>query len=290
MNLRQIFTIILCTIASVAAASAQVSVVEPDLSINTKIASGYFGPNALPIPDMLDGTTSSTFLFEFGGDYFDGHLGDKTYDIHTKVVIPLFSDRVNVTGWIQSIYEYYEMSEASRENSRLPDEIESTGIEAGDAYLTTDIHAIRQTKYLPDVSIRLGLKTAMGYGFFKARYFDSPGYFFDTSVAKSIKLQDRFVEEIRGVLNFGFLCWQTDNGRQNDAIMYGAQIKLRTRLFTLTESYGGYSGWEHDGDCPQSIKSELRFRLGHIEPYLQHQYGFRDWPFTQYRLGVGYRF
>ncbi len=271
-------------------AVAQVDIVKPDLSTPTKIAPDYFGPNALPIPDMLDGTTSSSVILDIGGDYFDGHRGDKTYDIYAKVVVPLFSERVNVSMWIQAIHEWYEMSPESHEHSRLGDDIDYIGSESGDAYLTTDIHVMQQSATRPDITLRIGLKTALGYGFFKARYFDNPGYFFDTSVAKSWSLGSGFFEDLRLVGSFGFLCWQTDNGRQNDAVMYGVQTKIRTKWFTLSESFGGYSGWEGDGDCPMSIKSELRTHFGRYEPYIYHQYGLRDYPFTQYKLGVSYRF
>ncbi len=280
----------LALLLSFGLATAQVSIVKPDLTTSTKVSSDYFGPNALPIPDMLDGRTSSDILLELGGDYFDGHRGDQTYDVHIKLVVPLFSDRVNVSMWVQAINEWYRMSEESHEHSRLGDDIDLVGTEAGDAYLTTDIHLLQQTAKRPDITLRIGLKTALGYGFFKARYFDSPGYFFDTSVAKSIDLGGDLFEEFRMVGTLGFLCWQTDNGRQNDAVMYGLQAALTTRWFTLSESFGGYSGWEGDGDCPMSIKSQFRMKFGRFEPYLQHQYGLRDWAFTQYKIGVGYRF
>lgn len=289
MQNRKIY-LLLVALLSLNTSLAQVDIVKPDLSTSTKIAPDYFGPNALPIPDMLDGTTSSRMTLDISADYFDGHRGDKTYDFYIKAVVPLFSDRVNISMWIQAVHEWYQMTPESHEHSRLPDEIEYNGSESGDAYLTTDIHILEQDDKRPDISLRIGLKTALGYGFFKARYFDNPGYFFDTSVAKSYTLGDRFFQEIRVVGSLGFLCWQTDNGRQNDAVMYGVMTKLHTKLFTLTESFGGYSGWEADGDCPMSLKSELRTTFGRYQPYIQHQYGFRDWPFTQYRIGVSYIF
>ncbi len=280
----------LCTALLTSTSLAQVDIVKPDLSESTKIAPDYFGPNALPIPDMLDGTTSSDFKLEIAGDYFDGHRGDTTYDIFLKMVTPLYSDRVNLSIWFSSVVEWYQMSDESHEHSRLPDDIEYNGYEFGDAYITTDIHLVEQSATRPDVTLRIGLKTALGYGFFKARYFDNPGYFFDSSVAKSFNVGSEFIEELRLVGSFGFLCWQTDNGRQNDAVMYGVMAKLKTRCFTISESFGGYSGWERDGDLPMSIKSEIRLHRGQFEPYFLHQYGFRDYPFTQWRIGVGYRF
>ncbi|MFI3333262.1 MAG: hypothetical protein SNI51_02875 [Rikenellaceae bacterium] len=288
--MKPLFALLSMALLQVGVASAQVEIVKPDLSESTKISSDYFGPNALPIPDMLDGTTSSDLIVEVGGDYFDGHRGDKTFDYYCKIIVPLFSDRVNLTMWVQAIGEWYEMSEESHAHSRLPDDIEYRGYESGDAYLTTDIHLLQQSQSRPDISLRIGLKTALGYGFFKARYFDNPGYFFDTSVAKSWSYEGSFIEDLRLVGSLGFLCWQTDNGRQNDAVMYGAQAKIRTRWFTLTESFGGYSGWERDGDCPMSLKSSIGREFGRYTPYIQHQYGFRDWPFTQYKIGLSYRF
>ncbi len=271
-------------------ATAQTSLDKPDLSEPSLIAPDYFGPNAFPIPDMLDGTTLSNLKVEISGDYFMGHRDDTTYDVALKCTCPLFSDRVNLTLWVSAISEWYEMSEESHEHSRLPEEIEYKGQEFGDAYLSTDIHLMKQTDKRPDVSLRLALKTALGYGFFKARYYDGPGYFFDTSVAKSLCFGGDFLSELRFVASAGFLCWQTDNGRQNDAIMYGLQLKMSGKGYSFAQSWGGYSGWENAGDRPMSIKSELRVKCGRVEPLAYFQYGLHDYPYTQFKLGVAYTF
>ncbi len=271
-------------------ASAQTSLEKPDLSTPSLIAPDYFGPNAFPIPDMLDGTTSSKLKVELSTDYFAGHRGDKTYDMALKCICPLFSDRVNMTLWVSAISEWYNMSDESHEHSRLPDDIAKRGQEFGDAYLSTDIHVMKQSETRPDISLRVALKTALGYGFFKARYYDGPGYFFDTSVAKSLYFENKLLKELRFVATTGFLCWQTDNGRQNDAIMYGLQLKLRSDNYTFSQSWGGYSGWEKAGDCPMSLKSELRINCGRIEPLMFFQYGLKDYPYTQIKVGLAYTF
>lgn len=289
--IKRVFATI-ATILLIAPISAQTSLDQPDLQTPSLIAPDYFGPNAFPIPDMLDGTTASDVRLEISSDYFAGHRGDKTYDIAFKCVVPLFSDRINMTLWLSAITEWYEMSEESHEHSRLSDDIALKGKEFGDAYISTDIHVLKQTKYRPDISLRVALKSALGYGFFKARYYDGPGYFFDTSAAKSILFEGgRFVEELRFVASLGFLCWQTDNGRQNDATMYGLQLKMSNKRYTFTQSWGGYSGWEKEGDCPMSIKSELRIKCGNrFEPLAYFQYGINDYPYTQIKLGVSYTF
>ncbi len=275
---------------TVATTQAQTSIVKPDLETPSLIAPDYFGPNAFPIPDMLDGTTLSNLKIELSSDYFAGHRSDKTYDIAFKCTSPLFSDRVNLTLWLSAISEWYLMSDESHEHSRLSDDIEKRGQEFGDAYISTDIHLMKQSRCRPDISLRVALKTALGYGFFKARYYDGPGYFFDTSIAKSLHFDNRYFSELRFVASGGFLCWQTDNGRQNDAVMYGLQLKLSGEHYTLSQSFGGYSGWEKEGDCPMSLKSELRINCGRFEPLLFFQYGLRDYPYTQLKIGVAYTF
>ncbi|MFI3248439.1 MAG: hypothetical protein R3Y39_04845 [Rikenellaceae bacterium] len=282
--------ILFVALSMVVTSQAQTSIEKPDLTTPSLIAPDYFGPNAFPIPDMLDGTTLSNLKMELSTDYFAGHRGDTTYDIAMKCICPLFSDRVNLTLWVSAISEWYEMSDESHEHSRLSDDIAKRGQEFGDAYISTDIHLLQQSRTRPDISVRVALKTALGYGFFKARYYDGPGYFFDTSVAKSIDFDRRLLNELRFVASGGFLCWQTDNGRQNDAIMYGFQLKLSGEHYTFSQSFGGYSGWEKEGDCPMSLKSELRVKCGRLEPLLYFQYGLRDYPYTQLKLGLAYTF
>lgn len=270
----------------------QTSIEKPDLSVSSKIAPDYFGPSAFPIPDMLDGRVATKFSVELAADIFDGHRGDLTEGVYLKLTAPLFSDRVTINAWLTSAVEWYQMSEESHEHSSLGDDISLRGYEFGDAYISTDIHLLRETEKRPDIALRVVLKTALGYGFFKARYYDSPGYFFDIAVGKSKYFDSGFVSEMRFAASAGFLCWQTDNGRQNDAPMYGVQAKIVTKVFTLSETFGGYVGWESDGDRPMSLKSEVRFhtKKGRVEPILMNQWGIIDYPYTQWRVGAAYIF
>ncbi len=282
--------LVICATTIATNISAQTSIEKPDLNEPSLIAPDYFGPNAFPIPDMLDGTTLSKLKVELSTDYFAGHRGDKTYDVALKAICPLFSSRVNLTLWLSAISEWYTMSDESHAHSRLSDDIEKKGKEFGDAYISTDIHIMEQSRTRPDISLRVALKSALGYGYFKARYYDGPGYFFDSSVAKSLHFDSALLKELRFVLTGGFLCWQTDNGRQNDAIMYGLQVKLSGKRYRFSQSWGGYSGWENAGDRPMSIKSEFRYLCGNFEPLIYLQHGLHDYPYTQIKVGVAYTF
>ena len=92
-------------ICDAAVMTAQTVIAKPDLSTPSLVAPGYFGPNAFPVPDMSDGSTSSEFKVELYGDWFMSTKGyglteDLTLDIFAKATIPLFTDRVNLVLWM----------------------------------------------------------------------------------------------------------------------------------------------------------------------------------------------
>jgi hypothetical protein len=86
----------------------------------------------------------------------------------------------------------------------------------------------------------------------------------------------------------GFLCWQTDNGRQNDAVMYGLQLLLKSQHISLRTTWSGYMGWEKMGDRPMIIKGRLSGHAKGFDPYVEYQYGIKDYPFHMVRVGLAY--
>lgn len=286
--MQRLFLCCLFTCILAVSAFCQTELTKPNLGEPSKIAPLYFGPNAFPIPDMPDGTVSEDLRIEISGEHYAGFNGDKTNGVFAKIQVPLFTDRVNFTLWMP-IVEYYTNTAESRAACRLPDTVPHSGHEFGDVYISTDIQVLKQKKYCPDLVIRAALKSASGGGFYNARYYDCPGYFFDATVAKSLTFKSDFWTELRLAASTGFLCWQTDNGRQNDAVMYGIQLKLKTKYFSLSETWGGYSGWERDGDRPMSLKTYLTMHFGDLEPFVLYQYGIQDYPFHQYRVGLAYK-
>ena len=207
-------------------ASALVPIDKPNLREETGIAPAYFGPNAFPVPEMLDGRVQNHLRVEIAGDGYFGFQGDRTADAFARVHIPLFTDRMNLTVWMP-VMEWYEMTPERQRVCRLQDTAAITGHGAGDAYFSTDIQILREKKWAPDIAFRAACKSASGGQYELARHYDCPGYFMDLSVGKSWFLGERREgkkakgTELRLAGSAGFLCWQTDNGRQNDAVMYG---------------------------------------------------------------------
>ncbi len=268
-----------------------------DYSRPTGIAPYYFGPNAFPIPDMLDGRTESRLRLELAGDGYFGFQKDRTADVFIRAYIPLFTDRVNLTLWMP-VMEWYRMTPERQRTCRLQDTVVMSGHEAGDVYISTDIQLLKARKYAPDIVLRAAMKTASGGGFEKARQYDDPGYFFDLAIGKSLYFgrgktfpytdPEEAVVELRFAGSAGFLCWQTDNGRQNDAVMYGLQMLIKSEYVSLRTTWSGYVGWEKYGDRPMSIKATLAGHIHHFEPYITYQYGIKDYPFHQVRIGLAY--
>lgn len=257
---------------------AQVPVVAPDLSQPTEIAPAYFGPNALPIIDMSDGMTYDHLRLELAADGYFGYKGDRTAALFARAHVPLFTRWANLSVWMP-VYEWYSQTDGK-------------GSGAGDVYISTEVQVLHNewfktehAKYIPQMTIRLGMKTASGGQFERRRHYDSPGYFFDAAMGQSIPLPH---VTLRFAGSIGFLCWQTDKARQNDAVMYGLQARLRHEYFSLQTTWGGYKGWEKQGDAPMSLKIKAAGHIHGFEPFVQYQWGIQDYPFHQVRIGLAY--
>jgi hypothetical protein len=178
------------------------------------------------------------------------------------------------------VYEWYSQEDGS-------------GSGAGDVYISTDLQVLHNSwfkknrQYIPQMTLRLAMKTASGEQFNRRRHYDCPGYFFDLAIGQSISLKQM---ELRFAGSVGFLCWQTTDARQNDAVMYGLQAKLIHRHFSAQAEWGGYVGWEQYGDAPMVIKLRTAGMINGFEPFLQYQYGIKDYPFHQLRVGLVYYF
>lgn len=283
--------------------AAQTPLDRSDRRTATLVSPYYFGPNAFPVPEMDDGTVCDRLRIELDGEYQPGFRGDRTSDIFVKANIPVFSDRVNLSLWMTAM-EWYRNSDRSISECRLSDAVGKYDIEsghlAGDLYVSTDIMLLREGDRCPvSVTVRAALKTASADGWHLGRYYDSPGYFFDGTAGRSFALGTPGGRtSLRLAARGGFLCWQTDNGRQNDAILYGLLARLDLKAFHVSASFSGYSGWENSvrnlgdqaKDRPAVFGSELGYRFDNIGFNVSYRYGMRDFPYHCFRLGMVWHF
>lgn len=271
-----------------------VPVETPDQSVHSRTSPYYFGPNAFPIPDILD-KVSDRLRIGLAADCYTGFRGDLTGDLHLSINIPLWTRRANLSLWMPAV-EWYRNSERNMEVSGIAPAMREKarkGVLAGDVYVSADLQVFEEARIRPDVTVRAALKTASGSGNDIGRYYDSPGYFFDAAVAKTFTVGNSGVA-LRGALSAGFLCWQTERDLQNDAVMFGALLRIDYRRFSLSGAFGGYVGWENiaytdrrdSHDAPMSVKIKALYSFGMWEAFAQYQRGVRDYPYNQVRLGV----
>ena len=244
-----------------------------------------FGPNALQVPEMADGNLSGTLDFSLGGDFYYGFATatpDYTESISFVFRAPLFTPRANLVIWGQ-VGEFYQgnpQTQAFRHVS--PDKPLNGALFTGTMYVSTDFLLLKERKYSPSITVRATMKTASEpFGNELGRFYDVPGYFFDVAFGKSFG-------PFRIAASAGFLCWQTSAIVQNDAFMYGVRASYNKKAIKASLEYGGYIGWQQNGDKPMTLKARFSYNLGKFEPFAIAAYGFKDWPFAQISAGVQY--
>ena len=257
-----------------------------------KYSTAWFGPNANPVPEFTDARIPTKTTISLMGDYYFGY-GDQTKNGYVKVEIPLVSERVSLKIW-STVLEHYNTTE---EIMQLRGSTATSGSENGDLYVQTRISLFSEQKNRPSIIFNSTLKTAAAKTFKTRRYFDTPGYYFDLEAGKSIYTKSRFISEIRGVVNVGFMSWETTNSKQNDAPMYGGKFILGNEKWKMENTISGYWGWMHTskvinmpdyGDTPLVYATKLSHKVGKIDYFAQYQYGITDFPYHQLRVGISF--
>jgi len=262
------------------------------MKAQVKYAPAWFGPNANPVPEMTDARIPSKTIVSLMGDYYFGQ-GDKTTNGYVKIELPLLPERVSLKLWFTTLENYTvtpEISNAREMNGNL------TGRPNGDLYVQTRISLLKERKNAPAVVFNSTLKTASGTMFAERRYFDTPGYYFDVEFGKSFYTKNKFINEIRAVGNLGFLSWETTGSRQNDAPMYGAKLIVGNLKWKFENTLSGYWGWMHThptygsdyGDAPLIYATKFTILAGYMDYFAQYQYGIKDFPYQQIRVGISF--
>lgn len=65
---------------------------------------------------------------------------------------------------------------------------------SGDVYLSIDMQLFEERRIVPSWTLRAALKTASGGGCEIDRYYDCPGYFFDTYFGKTFQIASAVIQ------------------------------------------------------------------------------------------------
>ena len=259
----------------------------------TRYSTAWFGPNANPVPEFTDATIPAKTTITLTGDYYFGH-GDQTENGYAKIEFPLIPERVSFKVWSTILEHYQVTNQLSAERGMLGN---TSGKANGDLYFQTRILLLKEKDNTPDIILNTTLKTASGTFQQYRRYFNTPGYYFDAEIGKSIHTKSSFISEIRAVANVGFMCWETERqSTQDDAPMYGGKIIIGNEHWKLENTLSGYWGWMHTnvgygsdyGDAPMVYAAKITKLTKNINYFAQYQYGIKDFPYHQFRLGVSF--
>lgn len=247
----------------------------------------YFGPNALPVPEIRDATIERRVNLETRADLHFS-TGDNTQNLFLKLIYPFWDGRVALE--LHGVpLEHFKMDTITRDE-RAGRDLEAEGIAAGDLNIGMLIQLLRGHKHWPDILLGITLRTASGGNLGNARYTDAPGYYFDLSMGKTF-FSDKKVS-LRPYVLLGFYVWQTnrDDWRQNDAILYGLGLSLFNDKFECNAKYGGYKGYIDNGDAPMVIRANAIYKIPKTHFKLSFQQGLQDFEYSTVSLGAVFYF
>jgi hypothetical protein len=263
------------------------------ISAQTPYSTTWFGPNANPVPEFTDARIPAKTTISLMADYYYGQ-GDNTENGYFKLEFPLLPERVSLKIW-STILENYQVSNQLSTARDMGGN--TSGTANGDIYVQTRIQLLKENKKAPSIILNSTLKTASGTHEEYRRYFNTPGYYFDMEAGKSFYTKSKFISEIRAVADVGFMCWEIDRvSTQDDAPMYGGKIILGNPKWKLENTLSGYWGWMHTsrffgydyGDAPMVYAAKFSILSKNINYFAQYQYGIKDFPYQQIRIGVSF--
>jgi hypothetical protein len=260
----------------------------------------YFGPNALPVPELKNGLVSEQSYFQILGQQHVGK-GDNTTNLFGKFYASFF-DKIGVEVFMVPL-EYYKLSPATRDE-RMSRTLDAEGLTVGDVYFGTTIQLLKDSERWSDMTVSMYCKTTSGGQINDLRYTDTPGYYFDLSFGKDFKSAPISLDQLRWYTSFGFYNWQTNMPRymQNDAVLLGAGLQMNKNTLQLDAQFTGYIGYiggkdfvqvpssklkqEYDGDIPVVFRLNAMIKEEKLNWKLMYQAGLHDFTYQTLSLGI----
>lgn len=249
----------------------------------------YMGPNALPVPEIRNGSIYPEAYFEGAVDVHFSK-GDNTQNLYGKLYFPFLGCKVAFESYVVAL-EHFKMTEETRDE-RFARTYSGEGWIGGDIYLGALIQLVKDRGKWPDILFSANFKTASGGRLHDARYTDSPGYSFDLSIGKSFKNKKKEHFSWRPYLLVGFYSWQTHRNdyMQNDALLYGGGVDLNIKRLLIANQIGGYSGYIGNGDQPLVYRLKLVIERNKFNYKFVFQQGLHDFEYSSFRISAAFKF
>jgi len=259
-------------------------------------SAAYMGPNALPIPEILEGKPNAIYEMEIRPE---AHLskGDQTYDLFTSIKVPL-GNRASFEAFLVPI-EYYKMDTITRDE-RLARNYDAKGFAGGDFWFGTNVQVFKEHNNIPNVQMSFYFKTASGTVLSDARYTDAPAYYVLVNAGKDISsfggTEGNEKYKLRLFGSLGTYIWQThsDFHNQDDAWVYGLGLSLQEGVKFARIALAGYQGYLNNGDRPSVVRMQIGTRRikavenKHLFWSFRYEIGLNDFKYHTLGLGLTY--
>src|SRR5882672_1911415 len=138
---------------------------------------GFMGPNALPVPEIGNGSIDSITTVGFAGD-FHFSKGDPTQNI--KLIGNYCIAKGLISAHISYIpMEWFQTSHDVKGERHVYYQAYNDNHQAGDIYMNVTLQLLNKFRKYIHLAARLGYRFPTGTLTGAARYTDSPGYYFD---------------------------------------------------------------------------------------------------------------
>ncbi len=246
----------------------------------------YFGPNALPVPEMGNGSADSIHSLSVTGD-FHFSRGDNTRNIKMTARVCLAKNIVSLDLTYIPV-EWFRVDHRTKSERKVFYQHYYDKVCGGDAYLNMVIQVLNRWRDNIHLALRVGYRFPASSALGSARYTDAPGYYFDLSAGKPVSADRAW--KWTGMA--GFYVWQTnaDELRQNDAFLAGTGIEYNKKGWRLLVNGCGYFGYKENGDDPIVFRAAAERTLKRLTWLLRFQQGIQDFGYTSFETGARYLF
>lgn len=246
----------------------------------------YFGPNALPVPLINNGSIDSINSAGLTGN-FHFSKGDNTQNMAVYANYCVVKELIAFDlYWVP--YERFQMSHAVKEKRHVFSHYYYDKSAQGEMHLNTNIQLLNRWRKNIHLALRIGYRLPTSNGLGVARFTDAPGYYFNLSGGKPLEGSDW---KLIGMA--GLYVWQTNlaGKRQNDAFLFGGGAEWNRSAWRIQVYSSGYLGYmNNSGDKPILFRTSLERKGKRTTALLKFQQGICDFEYTSFEAGIRYVF
>lgn len=252
------------------------------------IAPGTLGPNALPIPAILDGEVGTDNLFRIASDsYFRDGGGDNGHSLMINFRFPVVQNFMAFElQW--NLLEYFHTSNEVRDIMQLFKDDPGWTLNRGDLILNTYIQLLQERSFWPAFMVVNALKTTTG-SIKDGRATDLPAHWHYMSMGKQLVNFGQFQFRLNAMA--GFYVWQTNQFdlEQNEGFLWGLESQFNYRKLELGVGASGYNGWKWYGeDRPIQFKGRLIINNPIVNYFVEYKTGLQDYYYSSFSVGLNW--